>query len=226
MQGAKRIVPPSVANGSRVALRVIAAKFHLGKLLMGVVIVGLVAIGALAFLTEDLSVAAPTVALCAGGLLVISAPQRRPLTLRSVAAGFGVTGAVVSGWLWLLDSLSKLDDVGNLSLTINLALLAAQVILGVMAMGLVQSLWYENAWVRRLREKNERNRMIAAALHFIVTFTIIFGSSVILSEASYAALGLTHQISGLDIIFYVGIAIFLSGALRHDNKAPSPLIDY
>ena len=80
MQGAKRIVPPSVANGSRVALRVIAAKFHLGKLLMGVVIAGLVAIGALAFLTEDLSVAAPTVALCAGGLLVISAPQRRPLT--------------------------------------------------------------------------------------------------------------------------------------------------
>ena len=217
MLGAK-IVPPNVSHTLRLALGVVLARFNLGQALMGVVIFGLVAIGALAFLTEDLSVAAPTVALCAGGLLVMSAPQRRPLTLRSVAAGFGVTGAVVSGWLWLLDSLSKLDNVGNLSLTINLALLATQVILGVMAMGLVQSLWHENAAIRRLREKNRRNSVIAAALHFMVTFAIIFGSSVILSEASYAALGLTHQISGLDIIFYLGMAIFLSGALRHDNK--------
>ena len=166
---------------------------------------------------RDLSVAAPTNALCAGGLIVLSVPQRRPLTVNGLAAGLGVTGAVVSGWLWLLDSLSKLGQIDNVSLTVNLALLATQVILGVMAMGLLQSLWYEQAAIRRLRAKNRRNTIIAASIHFLVTFGIIFGASHILRVASYDALGLTHHLSGLDLITYLGMAILLSGALRRDE---------
>lgn len=189
----------------------------IGRPLKGVLIFGLVGIGTLAFLTEDLSVAAPTNALCAGGLLVLSLPQRRQLNLNNLAAGLGVTGAMVSGWLWLLDSLSKLGQIDNVSLTVNLALLATQVILGVMAMGLLQSLWHEQDAIRRLREKNRRNTIIAASIHFIVTFAIIYGASHTLRLASYNALGLEHQLSGLDVMTYLGMAILLSGALR-DRK--------
>ena len=206
MLGAKRITSSKVAQPLK--------RLKLGRALMCLLIFGLVGTGAMAFFTEDLSVSAPTVALCAGGLLVMSLPQRRPLTINSLAAGFGVTGAVVSGWIWLLDSLSSLDQVGNVSLTINLALLATQVILGLMAMGLVQSLWYENQAIRRLRERNRRNRVIAAGIHFIITFAVIFGASNILREVSYDALGLEHELSALEIAAYLGMATLLSGVLR------------
>ena len=209
MLGAKRI------GSSNVSLRM--RRLGIGRPLKGVLIFGLVGIGALAFLTEDLSVAAPTNALCAGGLLVLSLPQRRQLNLNNLAAGFGVTGAVVSGWLWLLDSLGKLGQIDNVSLTVNLALLATQAILGMMAIGLLQSLWHEQPTLRQLRERNRRNTIIAASIHFIVTFAIIFGASHILRLASYNALGLERQLSGLDLMTYLGMSILLSGALR-DRK--------
>ena len=209
MLSAKRIASSNIAQRLE--------RLKLGRALMVVLIFGLVGIGTLAFLTEDLSVAAPTNALCAGGLLVLSLPQRRQLTVNSLAAGLGVTGAVVSGWLWLLDSLGRLGQVDNVSLTVNLALLATQVILGVMAMGLLQSLWHEQAAIRRLREKNRRNTIIAASIHFIFTFAIIYGASHILRVASYNALGLEHHLSGLDLMAYLGMAILLSGTLRRDE---------
>ena len=209
MLGAKRIASSNVAQRLE--------RLKLGRALTVVLIFGLVGIGTLAFLTEDLSVAAPTNALCAGGLLVLSVPQRRRLTVNGLAAGLGVTGAVVSGWLWLLDSLSRLGQIDNVSLTVNLALLATQVILGVMAMGLLQSLWHEQDAIRRLREKNRPNTIIAASIHFIVTFAIIFGASHILRVASYNALGLAHHLSSLDLMTYLGMAILLSVALRRDE---------
>lgn len=206
MLDANRIASSNVSQHLR--------RLGIGRPLKGVLIFGLVGIGALAFLTEDLSVAAPTNALCAGGLLVLSLPQRRQLTLNSLAAGFGVTGAVVSGWLWLLDSLGKLGQIDNVSLTVNLALLATQVILGMMAIGLLQSLWHEQPTLRQLRQRNRRNTIIAASIHFIITFAIIFGASHILRLASYNALELEHQLSGLDLMTYLGMSILLSGALR------------